>query len=56
MPNEVFAFMVWIVALASIFINARFKDRLKRILILVSFFLAIIVSLGVYLVIKGVTK
>lgn len=56
MPNEIFAFMVLIVALASILFNARFKDSLRRVIILISFFLAIIVTWGVYLVIKGVIK
>lgn len=56
MPEYVFAFAVWVVALASVLFNARFKDSLRRIIILVSFFLAIIVTLGVYLVIKGVIK
>lgn len=56
MPEYAFAYMVWIVALSSVLINACCKDRLKRILILVSFFLAIVVSIGVYLVIKGVIE
>ncbi|EOH94791.1 hypothetical protein I588_04540 [Enterococcus pallens ATCC BAA-351] len=56
MPEYVFAFMVWIAALVSIGINAHYKDHLRRILIMVSFLLVIIVSIGVYLVIKGVIK
>ncbi|MGM0215430.1 hypothetical protein [Enterococcus sp. AZ109] len=56
MPEMVFAFVLWIVVLVGIGINVACKDQLGRILALIAFFLAVITSIGVFLVIKGVIK
>lgn len=54
MHEMVFAFTAWLLCLVSIGINIKINDRLGRILTMVTFFIIIIVVLGILLIKKEV--